>query len=73
MNGRDGVIVAGGESDASPALASLEFFDTAQGKWLNLGRMRQGRRFPGVMALRGNLIVAGKLATAGKTNFVYLF
>ena len=60
VNGRKGVIVAGGSSDAVPALASLEFFDLAQNKWLSLGRMREGRRFPGLLVMGGNLIVAGK-------------
>lgn len=59
VNGRDGIIVAGGESDAIPDLASLEFFDMNEGNWLSLGRMRQGRRFPGIMTLAGNLVVGG--------------
>eukprot|EP00095_Tigriopus_kingsejongensis_P003452 maker-scaffold13_size735724-snap-gene-1.13 protein:Tk03452 transcript:maker-scaffold13_size735724-snap-gene-1.13-mRNA-1 annotation:"kelch-like protein 2" len=63
VNGRDGVIVAGGQSDAVPDLASLEFFDLNEGNWLNLGRMRQGRRHPGIMTLGGNLIIAGGEAT----------
>ncbi len=59
MNGRDGVIVAGGESDAADALASLEFYDLRQRRWLSLGRMRRGRRFPGLTVIAGNLIVSG--------------
>ncbi|XP_059085071.1 uncharacterized protein LOC131882056 [Tigriopus californicus] len=63
VNGRDGVIVAGGESDAIPDLASLEFYDMKEGNWLSLGRMRQGRRFPGIMTLSGNLVVGGGEST----------
>ena len=57
------MIVAGGASDAIPALASLEFFDAENGEWLSLGRMREGRRFPGLLVLGGNLVVAGGEAT----------
>ena len=32
VNGREGVIVAGGSSDAREAIASLEFFDLKQGR-----------------------------------------
>ena len=53
------MIVAGGASDAVPALSSLEFYDLKQGQWLSLGRMREGRRFPGLFVMGGNLIVAG--------------
>ncbi len=62
----DGVIVAGGSSDAVPALASLEFFDLRHGRWLSLGRMRQGRRFPGILVIARNLIVMGK------TQYTYM-
>ncbi len=61
MNGREGVIVAGGASDASAALSSLEFFDLGMSKWLNLGRMREGRRFPGLMVMGKHLLVAGTI------------
>ena len=47
VNGRDGVIVAGGASDADPNLNMVEFFDLRSHKWMSLGRTRQGRRFPG--------------------------
>ena len=47
VNGRDGVIVAGGASDADPSLNMVEFFDLRSHKWMSLGRTRQGRRFPG--------------------------
>jgi hypothetical protein len=60
VNGRDGVIVAGGASDAIPALASLEFYDLEKATWLSLGRMREGRRYPGIFVLAGNLVVAGE-------------
>jgi len=63
INGREGVISAGGSSDASPALSSVEFYDVRKGKWLSLGRMRQGRRFPGLTVIRGNLILSGGEAT----------
>ena len=61
INGRDGILVAGGSSEAVPALASVEFFDLKASKWLSLGRMRQGRRFPGVMVVANNLIIMGTL------------
>ena len=61
VNGREGVIVAGGASDASAALSSLEFFDLGMSKWLNLGRMREGRRFPGLMVMGKHLLVAGTI------------
>ena len=60
MNGRPGVIVGGGSSDAVPALSSVEFFDQRSGRWLNMGRMRQGRRYPGMMVMANNLVVAGE-------------
>ena len=47
VNGRDGVIVAGGASDADPSLNMVEFFDLRSHKWMSLGRTRQGRRFTG--------------------------
>ena len=59
VNGRKGVIVAGGLSAAIPALSSVEFFDLGERRWLSLGRMRRGRRFPGIFVLRGNLVIAG--------------
>ena len=49
------MIVAGGSSDAVPALSSVEFIDLDNGDRLNLGRMRNGRRFPGVMVMANNI------------------
>merc|ERR1712049_68541 len=63
VNGKSGVIVAGGDSDSVQALASMEFYDIRSGKWLSLGRMRQGRRFPGLMVIGKNLVVSGGEAT----------
>ncbi len=59
INGRSGVIVAGGSSDAVPALSSVEFLDLRTGRWSSLGRMRTGRRYPGVMVMAKNLLVVG--------------
>ena len=61
FNGRNGVIVAGGSSDANPALSSLEFYDLNTGKWYSLGRMTQGRRFPAITLMNGKLMVTGKI------------
>ena len=47
VNGKEGVIVAGGSSDADPALTLVEFFDLSSSTWISLGRLREGRRFPG--------------------------
>ena len=68
MNGRNGVIVAGGSSDAVPALSSVEFIDLDNGDRLNLGRMRTGRRFPGVMVMANNLVIAGGERTDSRTG-----
>ena len=38
-------------------------FPSSAYRWLSLGRMRQGRRFPGVTVVAGNLIVSGGEAT----------
>jgi len=59
VNGKDGVIVAGGASDADPNLNLVEFFDINSHKWKSLGRTRQGRRFPGLMVMGKHLLVAG--------------
>jgi len=59
FNGRNGIIVAGGSSDASPALSSLEFYDLNTGKWYSLGRMTQGRRFPAITLINGKLMITG--------------
>ena len=59
INGRDGVIVAGGSSDVHPALSSVEFFDLDQEKWLNLGKLREPRRFPSILVMANHLLVAG--------------
>ena len=61
VNGRDGVIVAGGASDADPNLNMVEFFDLRSHKWMSLGRTRQGRRFPG-KGLKYNVIKKGFLS-----------
>ena len=61
VNGRPGVIVGGGASNAVPALSSVEFFDEGAGQWRSMGRMRQGRRFPGMMVMANNLVVAGEM------------
>lgn len=60
INGRPGVVVAGGEHNFKPNLRSLEFFDLSEGKWNNLGTMRQGRKFPGLTAIDQQLVVAGR-------------
>ena len=59
VNGREGVIVAGGSSDADPALTSVEFFDLKTNRWRSLGRTREGRRFPGLMVMGKHLLIAG--------------
>ena len=59
INGRDGVIVAGGSSDVHPALSSVEFFDLDLGRWLNLGKLREPRRFPSILVMSNHLLVAG--------------
>jgi hypothetical protein len=61
VNGREGIIVAGGASDANPALNSIEFFDLQDSKWMSLGRMREGRRYPGLMVMGKHLLVAGTI------------
>ena len=38
LEGQEGIIVAGGSSDASPVLSSVEFFDLAKSQWSTLGR-----------------------------------
>ena len=48
VNGKEGIIVAGGASDADPAVNLVEFFDLEQSSWVSLGRLREGRRFPGI-------------------------
>ena len=63
VNGREGVIVAGGASDADPALNLVEFFDLKTKRWMSLGRTREGRRFPGMMVMGKHLLVAGGEAT----------
>ena len=68
VNGRNGVIVAGGSSDAVPALSSVEFIDLDNGDRLNLGRMRRGRRYPGVMVMANNLVIAGGEMTDRSTG-----
>lgn len=68
VNGRNGVIVAGGSSDAVPALSSVEFIDLDNGDRLNLGRMRTGRRFPGVMVMANNLVIAGGERTDSRSG-----
>ena len=67
VNGRDGVIVAGGASDADPNLNLVEFFDINSHRWKSLGRTRQGRRFPGLMVMGKHLLVAGG-ETTGKNK-----
>ena len=59
FNGRNGIVVAGGSSDANPSLSSLEFFDLNTKKWYSLGRMRQGRRYPAITLMNGKLLVTG--------------
>jgi hypothetical protein len=68
INGREGVIVAGGSSDVHPALSSVEFFDLDLGKWLNLGKLREPRRFPSILVMSNHLLVAG--LKDGNTFFV---
>ena len=68
VNGRNGVIVAGGSSDAVPTLSSVEFIDLDNGDRLNLGRMRAGRRYPGVMVMANNLVIAGGEMTDRRTG-----
>jgi hypothetical protein len=59
FNGRNGVVVAGGASDASSALSSLEFFDLNTKQWYSLGRMNQGRRYPAITLMNGKLMLPG--------------
>ena len=37
IDGIEGIIVAGGSSDASPVLSSVEFFDLDKSQWSTLG------------------------------------
>ena len=44
LNGRAGVVVSGGlGAKANSSLASVEFYDTSTGTWLQLPRLRRGR------------------------------
>ena len=72
FNGRNGIIVAGGSSDANPALSSLEFYDLNTGKWYSLGRMTQGRRFPAITLMNGKLIITGKLQNKVRDRGLFL-
>ena len=58
-------MVAGGSNSESPSLDSLEFFDLSAMRWFNLGRMRQGRRFPGVSTVANKLVVSGECVRDG--------
>ena len=48
--------MAGGSSDADPALTLVEFFDLDQAIWMSLGRLREGRRFPGLLVMGKHLL-----------------
>ena len=73
VNGRDGVIVAGGSSSTDPALKSVEFYDLEEGQWKSLGSMRQGRKYPGIFVLDGNLVMAGQYEIYVSLKHIYGF
>jgi len=72
INGRDGIIAGGGQSDAVAALNSLEFYDLARGQWYSLGRMRQGRRFPSLSLMSGKLVASGGETTDNRGQTVIM-
>lgn len=59
IDGREGIIVAGGSSDGFPVMTSVEFFDLENSQWLDMGTLRQGRLFPGLTTIGNHLYVLG--------------
>ena len=59
IDGREGIIVAGGSSDGFPAMTAVEFFDLENSQWLDMGTLRQGRLFPGLTTIGNHLYVLG--------------
>ena len=59
INGRQGLVVSGGASPASPNMTSVEFFDISTGQWFELPPLQRGRRSHAMVVEDGRLMVTG--------------
>ena len=63
LNGRPGVVVSGGRDTRGVNNPSVEFFDMNTNKWINLPSLSRGRRGHTMTTIRGQMAVAGGVAT----------